>query len=200
MFYYIEGTVTVMEAGLAVVDAGGVGFLCYTSMNTLSRLEIGKKARLYTYCSVREDAFDLYGFYDMAEKQCFEMLLGVSGVGPKAAMSILSSATPEGVALAVATENEKLLTAAPGVGKRIAQRIILELKDKLAKDSLAQSASAASPIVPASLGEGGKKLADVTSALAVLGYAPAEISLALRGVDMEALSVEEIIRTVLKSS
>lgn len=197
MFYYIEGTVTVIDRNLAVIDAGGVGFLCNTTTNTLSKLERGAKARLYTYCNVTETSFDIFGFADMQEKRCFEMLLAVSGVGPKAALSIMSSVTPDGLALAVVTENEKMLTAAPGVGKRTAQRIILELRDKIAKDDVKLS-SAASPVAPAGLS--GKKLSDVTAALTVLGYSPAEISLALSGIDMDSMSVEEIIKVVLKGS
>ncbi len=198
MFYYIEGNVSVLETGIAVVDVGGVGFLCHVSASTLSRLETGKKARLYTYCNIKEDAFDLYGFSDMVEKRCFELLLSVSGIGPKAALSILSGATAEGIALAVATENEKLLTSVPGVGKRIAQRIILELKDKLSKDS--PSGAVASLPVQDNLSSGTKKLADVTSALSVLGYSPSEITFALRGLDIENLTTEDVIRTVLKNS
>ena len=197
MFYYIEGTVQVLDKNLAVLDAGGVGFLCNTTTNTLSRLEVGKKAKLYTYCNITETSFDIFGFYDLSEKRCFEMLLGVSGVGPKAALSIMSCCTPEGLAMAVVTENEKMLTAAPGVGKRSAQRIILELKDKIAKENMAMQGSAA-PVVSA--GVPGKKLADVTGALTVLGYSPAEITAALHGVDIESMTVEEVIRIVLKGS
>ncbi|MGM9522117.1 MAG: Holliday junction branch migration protein RuvA [Oscillospiraceae bacterium] len=197
MFYYIEGTVTIIEQNAVVLDTGGVGFLCYTTVNTLSHLEIGAKARLYTYCNIREDAFDIYGFYDAGEKRCFEMLLSVSGVGPKAAVSILSSATPEGIALAVVTENEKMLTSAPGIGKRIAQRIILELKDKIAKEKLELNKA---PIPQAAPSAAGKKLSDVTAALSVLGYSPAEISLALREIDIDKLSVEEAVKLVLKGS
>ena len=137
MFYYLEGTVTIIDVNLAVLDIGGVGYACNASMNTLSHLEIGKKARLYTYCNVKEDAFDIYGFYDKAEKRAFEMLISVSGVGPRAAMSILSSATPEALALSIINDNAKALTAAPGIGKKIAQRIVLELKDKMSKETAA---------------------------------------------------------------
>ena len=197
MFYYLEGTVTMLEPNLAVIDCGGVGYAVHTTANTLSYLERGKKARLYTYCSIKEDAFDIYGFKEPAEKRCFEMLLSVSGVGPKAAQSILSANTPEGLAMAVVTDNEKMLSAAPGVGKRIAQRIILELKDKISKETTTLKASG---FVPPSVSDAGGKLNEVTAALTVLGYAPSEISAALRKVDMESMSVEEIIKTVLKGS
>lgn len=198
MFYYLEGTVAILEAGLAVLDVGGVGYKCYTTANTQSYLQVGKRARLYTYCNIKEDAFDLYGFHEMSEKRSFEMLLSVSGVGPKAALSILSAVSPENFALAVVTENVKAFTAAPGVGARIAQRIILELKDKVAKESAVSRPGLAGSAYAA--GTPGSKLADVTSALTVLGYAQSEITAALRCIDVDGLSVEEIIRQVLKAS
>ena len=198
MFYYLEGTVAVLESGVAVLDVGGIGFKCYTTANSQSYLEIGKKARLYTYCNIKEDAFDLYGFHEMSEKRSFEMLLGVSGVGPKAALSILSAVTPEDMAMAVITDNEKAFTAAPGIGRRIAQRIILELKDKVAKENAA--VQPAGTVRPGGVGMPGAKLADAASALAVLGYSQSEITAALRTIDVEILTVEEIIRQVLKAS
>ena len=199
MFYYIEGNVAIIEQNVAVIDVGGVGYLCNTSLYTISHLEIGKKARLYTYCNIREDAFDIFGFYDYAEKHCFELLLSVSGVGPKAAIAILSANSPENFIMAVISENEKALTSAAGVGKRIAQRIILELKDKVAKENISISDLGSSSFVP-SAAQGGKSVADAFAALAVLGYAQNEINLALRGVNTENMSTEEIIRLVLKNS
>jgi len=199
MFYYLEGTVTIIRQNLAVVDTGGAGYACMTTLNTLSHLETGKKARLYTYCNVKEDAFDIYGFFDLSEKRCFEHLLGVSGVGPKAAVSILSSCTPEALALAIINDDEAALTRAPGVGKKLAQRIILELKDKVSKETTVLKASG---YVPS--GEGadlpGVKQRDAAAALAVLGYSQSEISAAMRGIDVNALSIEEIIKEVLKNS
>lgn len=202
MFYYIEGAVAALDKNLAVIDAGGVAFAVNTTVNTLTRLRAGEKARLYTYLNVGENAMDLYGFYDLSEKRCFELLLGVSGVGPKAALSVLSVCTPESLAMAVVTENEKMLTAAPGVGKRGAQRIILELRDKIAKElPAAGSGSAAAPASPAAVaGVPGKKLNDITGALTVLGYAPQEITAALHGLDLESMSVEEAVKAVLKGS
>jgi len=198
MFYYLEGIVSVLEPGFAVIDIGGAGYLCYTTTNTMSYLETGKKARLYTFCNVKEDAFDLYGFHDKNEKRSFEMLLSVSGVGPKAALSILSSVTPEQFAMAVISENEKAFTSAPGIGKRIAQRIILELKDKISKES--GGMKTAGGVIPGGNSLPGNKLSDATSALTVLGYTTAEITNALRQIDVEQLTVEEIIRAVLKAS
>lgn len=199
MFYYIEGKVSIIEQNTAVIDAGGVGYCCYTTMNTLSHLEVGKTARLYTHCNIKEDAFDIYGFYDQREKRSFEMLLSVSGVGPKAALSILSSSTPESLAMAVVSDNEKTLTAAPGVGKKLAQRIILELKDKIAKDMPALKQGGYVPPSD-SMGMLGSKLSDITAALTVLGYSQQEITMALRSIDIEPLTVEEAIKEVLKSS
>jgi len=199
MFYYLEGSVTIIEQNLAVVDIGGAGYACHTSLHTLSHLETGKKARLYTYCNIKEDVFDIYGFYDQSEKRFFEQLLTVSGVGPKAALSILSSGTPETLAIAIVNEDERSLTLAPGVGKKLAQRVILELKDKIEKETKGLKTSGFSP-VPDTAGLSGSKLADASSALAVLGYSQSEISAALRGMETEALSVEEIIRNVLKNS
>ncbi len=199
MFYYLEGTVTVIEEGVAVIDVGGAGYLVNVSLNTLAKLDMGKRARLYTHVIVREDAFDIYGFCDTSEKRSFELLLGVSGVGPKAAQSILSCVTPEGLAMAVVSENEKALTAAPGIGKRIAQRVILELKDKIAKES------AGMPVLPDKFSvsqpaAAGRAVSDAFAALTVLGYSQQEITSALKGADTESMTTEEIIKYVLKSS
>ena len=199
MFYYLEGVTAIIESNLAVIDVGGAGYACHTTMNTLSHMETGKKARLYTYCNIREDAFDIFGFYDLREKRFFEQLLTVSGIGPKAALSILSSGTPETLALAIVTGDEKALTLAPGIGKKIAQRVILELKDKIAKDSAVPAGGGFAPAIHAA-GMPGSKVSDAASALVVLGYSQSEISAAMRGVDTDSLSVEEIIRDVLKNS
>lgn len=195
MFYYLSGTVAHIDSYLAVIDCGGVGYACRTTVRTLSNLTVNEKARLYTYCHIREDAFDIYGFYTEGERRSFEMLIGVSGVGPKAALSILSSNTPEGFAAAVITNNEKALTSAPGIGKKLAQRIILELKDKLSKGAFefpekgAGSAAGTSQL---------SKAADAASALAVLGYNQAEITAALTGLEIDTQPLEEIIRQALR--
>ena len=201
MFYYLEGDVTVIAQNLAVIDIGGVGYACLTTLNTLSHLESGKKAKLFTYCNVKEDAFDIYGFYSTSEKRAFEQLLSVSGVGPKAALSILSSASPESLALAIIGDDETALTVAPGIGKKLAQRIILELKDKVSKEMPALKASGF-VLSSGTAGEqgAGSKQRDAAAALTVLGYSQPEISAALRTIDIETLTVEEIIREVLKSS
>ena len=197
MFYYFNGEVTLLESNLAVIDCGGVGYACATTNYTLSQLKKGEKARLYTYLHVREDIFELYGFASQQELNSFKMLIGVSGVGPKAALAILSATTPQNLALSIVTEDEKALTAAQGIGKKIAQRIILELKDKLAKEqssfTVQGGGSGAAPIPL-----GGSKSGEAAAALAVLGYGSQEISTALKGIDMDALPLEEIIRQALK--
>jgi len=201
MFYYLEGNITVIMQNLAVVDIGGVGYACFTTLNTLSHLEVGKKAKLFTYCNVKEDAFDIYGFYSTSEKRAFEQLLSVSGVGPKAALSILSSASPEALALAIIGDDETALTVAPGIGKKLAQRIMLELKDKVSKEMPALKASGFVPSIDSAGQVGpGMKQRDAAAALTVLGYSQGEISAAMRSIDVESLSVEEIIREVLKGS
>ena len=145
MYYYVSGTVAHVEPYLAVIDCGGVGYACRTTSYTLSQIKKGDKAKLFTYLSVREDAMDLYGFFSQEERRLFQQLISVSGVGPKAALGILSSSSPADLAMRIITGDEKALTAAPGVGKKIAQRVILELKDKLAKG---QSVSASGESVP----------------------------------------------------
>ena len=155
----------------------------------------GEKAKLYTYLNVREDAVDLFGFASQSELNSFKMLLGVSGVGPKAALSILSSTTPGNLAMSVVMGDEKALTAAPGIGKKIAQRIILELKDKLAKEQASGSfeVGGSVPVIVQN-----SKASEASAALAVLGYTAQDIALALNGIDMESLPLEEIIRQALK--
>ena len=197
MFYYLNGTVAHTGPYLAVIDCGGVGYACRTTSHTLGALTKGKPAKLYTYLHVREDIFELYGFASEAELSSFQMLIGVSGVGPKAALAILSSNSPEGLAIAIVSENEKALTSAPGIGKKIAQRIILELKDKLAKGQLTVSGAEAYAggvtIIPED------KVSEATAALAVLGYSPQEINVALKGMDMGSLTLEQIIKQALKA-
>ncbi len=198
MYYYVSGTVAHVEPYLAVIDCGGVGYACRTTSFTLSQIKKGDKARLYTYLSVREDAMDLYGFATNEELKLFRQLISVSGVGPKAALSILSASTPANLALSIITGDEKALTCAQGIGKKIAQRVILELKDKLAKG---QTISAAGESVsgPAVTIIPQNKASEAAAALAVLGYSQAEINVALKGVDMESLTLEQIIRQALKN-
>ena len=146
MLYHVEGTVSDIDTNLIVIDCHGISFALNTSLNTISAVRSGEKAKLYIYESVREDAFDLFGFASKEEKRCFEMLIAISGVGPKAAISILSSNTPGALALAVLNDDVKALTNAPGIGKKIAQRIILELKDKISKESAGMDPAAVQPV------------------------------------------------------
>lgn len=195
MFYYVNGTVAEIEVGLAVIDCSGVGYACATTNYTLSQLKKGERAKLYTYLNVREDAMEMFGFASQSELRSFKMLIGVSGVGPKAALSILSSTTPQQLSMAVVMGDEKALTAAPGIGKKIAQRIILELKDKLIKEQGGfEAGSGAAAAMPAQ----NNKAGEAAAALAVLGYGSQEIAAALKGIDMDALPLEEIIRQSLK--
>lgn len=198
MFYYIDGKVTVLELGLAVLDVGGVGYACNVSMNTVSHLKLGEQAKLYTYCNVKEDAFDIFGFWSTSEKKCFEMLTSVSGVGPKAALSILSVVSPEELAAAVAKGDEKRITAAQGVGKRIAQRVILELKDKMSlTDEDFSAGFAAGSEMPSGAAE---KNHEAMAALGVLGFTSSEASAILRTMDTSDMSIEDIVREALKRS
>ena len=195
MFYYVSGTVAHVEPYLAVIDCGGVGYACKTTSTTISQLQVGKASKLYTYLHVGEGIFDLYGFATQGELGSFKQLIGVSGVGPKAALAILSVCTPQGLAMAVITGDEKALIAAPGIGKKIAQRIILELKDKLAREQGSFDAGSGGPVlVPAQ----DNKAGEAAAALAVLGYGSQEIAAALKGIDMASLPLEEIIRQSLK--
>jgi len=197
MFYYLSGTVAHIEPFLVVMDCGGVGYACRTTNYTLSSLKKGEKGKVYTYLNVREDAVDLYGFASVEERNLFQQLISVSGVGPKAALSILSSGTPANLALSIITGDERALTSAQGVGKKIAQRIILELKDKLAKGQavgggMESYGGSGVTIIPEN------KLSEASAALAVLGYSQAEINLALKGVDVESHTLEDIIKLSLK--
>lgn len=196
MFYYVNGTVAETGPNLAVIDCGGVGYACATTNYTLSQLKKGERAKLYTYMNVREDAVDLFGFSSQSELHSFKLLLGVSGVGPKAALAILSTNTPANLAMAVVMGDEKALTAAPGIGKKIAQRIILELKDKLAKEQASFGPDTGGSVPLTVLPN--DKAKEAGAALAVLGYSGSEVAAALKGIDIDTLPLEEIIRQALK--
>lgn len=197
MFYYLSGQVEHIEPHMAVVDCAGVGYACRTTSYTISSLKKGEKAKLFTHLHVREDALELYGFSTLDELSLFEKLISVSGVGPKAAISILSASSPANLALSIITGDEKALTVAPGVGKKIAQRVILELKDKLAKGQAFGTETESFggtgvTVIPEN------KLSEATAALAVLGYSQGEIGAVLRNIDLASLSLEDIIRQALK--
>ncbi len=194
MLYYVSGPVALLEPGLAVIDCGGVGYGCRVTAYTAGQLKLNQPAKLFITESIREDAFDLYGFISREEQRCYELLTSVNGVGPKAAMSILS-AGPQNFTLAVMTGDEKLLTAAQGIGKKIAQRIILELKDKIGGSAAELDFSG--PAVAAPVQNGGAA-ALANAALQELGYGPSEIALALKGAD-PAASTEDLIRHALRA-
>ena len=194
MLYYVSGPVAVLEPGLAVIDCGGVGYGCRITAYTAAQLKLNQNTRLYITESIREDAFDLYGFISKEEQHCYELLTSVTGVGPKAAISILS-AGPQNFTLAVMTGDEKLLTAAQGIGKKIAKRIILELKDKIGGSNVELDFSAPTAAAPT---QTGNNAAMARAALQELGYSPAEIQNALKGADPNA-TTEELIRHALRA-
>ena len=194
MFYSIKGTLTHLEPGIAVVECGGVGFKCLITMSTQRTLpQVGGTVTLYTHLNVREDALDLYGFATMAELNCYKMLTGVSGVGPKVGLAILSELAPEQVAMAVASGDSKTLSRANGVGPKLAQRIALELKDKVKKMGVAGDAG----FVPAGVISASSNAQNAVSALAVLGYAPSDAAAVVAKFD-SSLPTEELIRLSLK--
>ena len=195
MFYHLEGTVSEYGQNLVVLDCNGIGFALNTTVNTISQLRAGEKAKLYVAEAIGENNFDLYGFSDKSEKRSFEMLLSVSGIGPKAALSILSYNTPAGLALSIMNDDVKALTVAPGIGKKIAQRVILELKDKISKE-LEPSETGYQQIAVSRATDG--RVSDAMAALAVLGYSSAEVAPALKTLDTSSMSAEQIIKAVLK--
>ncbi|MCL2056238.1 MAG: Holliday junction branch migration protein RuvA [Oscillospiraceae bacterium] len=194
MFYSLRGKIVHYDAGGIAVECGGVAYLCQTSLSTINQTgDIGKEALLYTYLHVREGAIDLFGFADKAELSCFKMLLGVTGVGPKAALAVLSQMSPERFALCVASGDYKTLTAAQGVGAKLAQRIALELKDKIggaAQGGFAQPAGAVS------MGAG--SMAEAISALVVLGYSQSEAAGAVGALPADT-PVDELIKAGLRA-
>ena len=194
MLYYVSGAVAVLEPGLAVIDCGGVGYGCRVTAYTAAQLKLNQSAKLFITESIREDAFDLYGFSSREEQKCYELLTSVNGVGPKAALAILS-AGPQNFTLAVMTGDEKLLTAAQGVGKKLAQRIILELKDKMGGANTEIDFSAGVSVAAPAAGNNAQM---ATAALQELGYSPAEIATALKGVDPGA-TTEEMVRFALRA-
>lgn len=196
MIYSVRGTVIHMEAGCAVIECGGVGYRCQTTMNTLKKIKLNSEAMLYTYMNVRDDAVELFGFSSSSEFSTFKMLISVSGVGPKAGLSILSELTPEQVAVAVASGDSKTITRAQGVGNKLAQRVILELKDKLkgmasSQEGFSISESSSSPVFA------GGNITNAVAALAVLGYSSAEVMPILSRLD-GSKTVEQLIGETLK--
>ncbi len=193
MIYSVRGTLIHMEPGFAVVECAGVGYRCQTTVNTQRNIKTGSEVTLYTHLNVREDAVELFGFYSLSELQSFRVLIGVSGVGPKMALSLLSELTPEQIAMSVAASDVKSLTRASGVGPKLAQRIILELKDKLKGFSTSDISAEAPGSVITDTGNISKAVA----ALAVLGYSAADVTPVLSQLD-PTISVEQLIAQTLR--
>lgn len=196
MFYYLEGTIAEIEPNLIVLDCSGIGFELSATANTISYVKKGERSKLFVSEIVKEDAFDLYGFASKTEKHFFELLTSVSGIGPKAALSILSANKPEGLALAVSSGNEKALTVAPGIGKKIAQRVILELKDKIGGESASFDPGFA-PLAVAQTDN--SAVGDAVAALTILGYNSNEIAQVLKQIDTTGMTTEQIIKAVLRN-
>lgn len=195
MIYSVRGKLIHKESELAVVECGGVGYACRTTLQTLASLsETGSEIMLYTYLHVREDNVELFGFSSQQELNCFKMLISVSGVGPKAALSILSDVNPEKFALLVASEDSKTLTKTKGIGAKTAQRIVLELKDKIVKENINLSEAGAGF---SAVAEENSSVSEAFSALLVLGYTQSEIAPVMSGLDPELPSAE-LIRQALK--
>jgi len=195
MIYSIKGELTHTEPNLAVVECAGVGYACRTTFTTLSQIgQIGETVKLLTHLHVREDAVELFGFYTQSELTCFKMLLSVSGAGPRTALAILSDTTPEKFALSVATGDTKAFTKTKGVGPKLAQRIILELKDKIAKEQLSQESVAVAEFTTVN---NSGAVGEAISALVVLGYSQTEATSVVSKLDA-SLSAPELIRKSLQ--
>ncbi len=195
MIYNVNGTLTYTEPTFAVVECGGVGFKCFVSMNTLKDLtSIGTRVNLFTYMSVREDAMDLFGFSTQAELQAFKLLITVSGVGPKAAIAILSVLSPDRLSIAVSSGDVKSIQAANGVGKKTAERVVLELKDKMVGVGSASAASVVEGIQSVAASSNAQEAVEV---LVSLGFNQSDAAMVVGAMD-KSLSVDDMIRKGLK--
>jgi Holliday junction DNA helicase RuvA len=195
MLYSVRGKLIFTTSSTAVVECGGVGYNCHTTLNTLKTLKLNSEVTLFTYLNVRDDAVELFGFATKTELDTFKTLITVSGVGPKAGLAICSELTPEQIAMAVTTDDVKTITRAQGVGKKTAQRIVLELKDKLAKAASADPSMAAVANSAANAATG--NIPKAIEALGVLGYSPSDVSPVLSTLD-SSLPVEQLISQTLK--
>lgn len=201
MFYYLSGELAYRDLSTCVIDCGGVGYRLTVSFITSESLmsKLGKQVKLFTHLAVREDGIELFGFGSYEEKECFNRLTAVSGIGPKAAMSILSTMTPEKLAIAICTDDKKAIAKAPGIGAKSAARIILELKDKMSKElnggsiDLSIASSSAAGFLSNSA------FSEAAEALTVLGYDKSTVAAALKGVDTSITDAGEIIRLALKN-
>ena len=204
MFHYISGKLAAIEPSFAVIDAGGVGYKLSVTQLTFGNLsqrvsaEPGASVRLYTHMAVREDGIELFGFGSEEEMEAFKLLITVSGVGPKAAMSILSQLTPSKLMLAICNDNKKAISQANGIGPKTAARIILELKDKVSKSVDFLGEDSATEVYQETVSPKSSKLSDATDALMALGYTRNEAQGVLRSIDTEKLELDDIIRLALK--
>ncbi|MCC8130510.1 MAG: Holliday junction branch migration protein RuvA [Ruminococcus sp.] len=195
MIYSLTGNIIFTQPDLCVIECGGVGYACKTTMNTVSKVSGLSSCTLYTYMAVREDAIDLFGFYTKDELECFKLLTSVSGVGAKFALAILSSMTPASVALAIASDDIKALSKVKGIGSKIAQRIVMELKDKVAEGAVLDSSGEVGAIT-AAVSDNNK--AEAIAALVVLGYSQSEAAQAVAKCPGE-LETDEIIKRALRT-
>lgn len=195
MIYNVKGTLTYIDSQFVVVECGGIGFKCFTSLNTSKSVgKIGSEVNLFTYLSVREDAMDLFGFSTQTELDSFKLLITVSGVGPKAAMAVLSELSPDKLAVAIASADTKAIIKANGIGKKTAERIVLELKDKMvhvSSDGLSAAVASAGSIVDDSAAS------EAVAALVALGFSQSDAAVAVGQMD-KSLSADEMIRLGLK--
>ena len=195
MLYNLKGTLTVSDVNYIVVECGGVGFKCFTTLNTIKNIgKTGSEVNVYTHLAVREDAIDLYGFATLAELDAFKLLITVSGIGPKAAVAILSELTPDKLALCIASGDAKSITRAQGVGKKTAERVVLELKDKMGAIATGDNSEIVTAV--SSVAESSNS-AEAVDALVVLGFTRSDASVAVGAMD-KSLSVDEMIRLGLK--
>ena len=200
MFYYLKGELAYRDISTCVIDCGGVGYkltVSYLTSETLAS-KLGKEVKLFTHLAVREDGVELFGFGSNEEKECFNRLTSVSGIGPKAAMSILSTMTPEKLAVAICTDDKKAIAKAPGIGAKSAARIILELKDKMSKEMLNDNIVNADSGESAQIFVSNSAISEASEALAVLGYDKNTVLSALKGIDPSITDVSEIIKAALK--
>ncbi len=196
MIYNLCGTLTVSDVNFIVIECGGVGFKCFTTLNTVQEIgKTGDKVNVFTYLSVREDAMDLYGFASRAELDAFKLLITVSGIGPKAAVSILSELSPDRLAVSIASGDAKAIMKAQGVGKKTAERVVLELKDKMG--SIAVSSSVSQAVNDAAAVSSGGDCAEAVEALVALGYSQSDAAVVVGAMD-KSLSVDDMIRQGLK--
>ena len=197
MISFVKGTVADIGENCLVVENGGIGYEIYMTGQDLGKARIGDEKKIHTFLYVREDILQLYGFFSKDDLGMFKLLIGVNGVGPKGALGILSGISADELRFAVLSDDVKTISKAPGIGKKTAQKMILELKDKLAKGQTINGAGetyggTGVTVIPEN------KLSEASAALAVLGYSQGEINLALKGIDLDALTLEEVIKQALK--